>query len=49
VVASPSAEILRVTRREKAHLIVMDTHGQVCGLGAGRQRGAAGDPVLLVK
>ena len=50
VVGSPAAEIVEATRREKAHLIVMGTHGH--GLLGRVAQGVLADcdvPVLLVK
>ena len=55
VVGSPSAEILRAAKREKAHLIVMGTHGQgllsraLIGSVAQRVVAESDTPVLLVK
>jgi nucleotide-binding universal stress UspA family protein len=55
VVGSPTAEILRATKREKAHLILMGTHGHgllgraVMGSVAQRVVADAEVPVLLVK
>jgi nucleotide-binding universal stress UspA family protein len=55
VVGSPTAEILRVAKREKAHLIVMGTHGQgllsraLIGSVAQRVVAECDIPVLLVK
>lgn len=55
VVGSPTAEILRVAKREKAHLIVMGTHGHgllgraVMGSVAQRVVTDSDIPVLLVK
>ncbi|HYW58327.1 MAG TPA: universal stress protein [Polaromonas sp.] len=55
VVGSPTAEILRVAKREKAHMIVMGTHGQgllsraLMGSVAQRVVADADVPVLLVK
>jgi nucleotide-binding universal stress UspA family protein len=55
VVGSPTAEILRATTREKAHMIVMGTHGHgvlgraVMGSIAQRVVTDAEVPVLLVK
>lgn len=55
VVGVPTAEILRATKREKAHMIVMGTHGHgifgraVMGSVAQRVVTDADVPVLLVK
>ena len=55
VVCAPTAEILRAAKREKAHLIVMGTHGHgllgraVMGSVAQRVVTDADIPVLLVK
>lgn len=55
VVGSPTAEILRAAKREKAHLIVMGTHGQgllsraLIGSVAQRVVAECDIPVLLVK
>jgi nucleotide-binding universal stress UspA family protein len=55
VVGAPTAEILRAAKREKAHLIVMGTHGHgllgraVMGSVAQRVVADAEVPVLLVK
>ena len=55
VVGAPTAEILRAAKREKAHLIVMGTHGHgllgraVMGSVAQRVVTDADIPVLLVK
>jgi nucleotide-binding universal stress UspA family protein len=55
VVGSPTAEILRAAKREKAHLIVMGTHGQgllsraLIGSVAQRVVAESETPVLLVK
>ena len=55
VVGSPTAEILRVAKREKAHMIVMGTHGQgllsraLMGSVAQRVVADCEIPVLLVK
>jgi nucleotide-binding universal stress UspA family protein len=55
VVGSPTAEILRAAKREKAHLIVMGTHGHgllgraVMGSVAQRVVTDSDIPVLLVK
>ncbi len=55
VVGAPTAEILRATKREKAHMIVMGTHGHgllgraVMGSVAQRVVTDADVPVLLVK
>lgn len=55
VVGSPTAEILRAAKREKAHLIVMGTHGQgllsraLIGSVAQRVVAECEIPVLLVK
>jgi len=55
VVGAPTAEILRTTKREKAHMIVMGTHGHgllgraVMGSVAQRVVTDADVPVLLVK
>lgn len=55
VVGAPTAEILRVAKREKAHLIAMGTHGHgllgraVMGSVAQRVVTDADVPVLLVK
>ncbi|MDO9360308.1 MAG: universal stress protein [Polaromonas sp.] len=55
VVGSPTAEILRAAKREKAHLILMGTHGHgllgraVMGSVAQRVVADAEIPVLLVK
>ena len=54
-VGSPAAEILRTTAREKAHMIVMGTHGHgllgraVMGSIAQRVLADADVPVLLVQ
>lgn len=54
-VGSPTAEILRAAKREKAHMIVMGTHGHgifgraVMGSVAQRVVTDADIPVLLVK
>lgn len=54
-VGSPTAEILRTAKREKAHMIVMGTHGHgilgraVMGSVAQRVVTDADVPVLLVK
>jgi len=54
-VGSPTAEILRTAKREKAHLIVMGTHGHglfgraVMGSVAQRVVADCDIPVLLVK
>lgn len=54
-VGSPTAEILRVAKREKAHMIVMGTHGQgllsraLIGSVAQRVIADCEIPVLLVK
>lgn len=55
VVGSPAAEVLRAATREKAHLIVMGTHGQgllsraLIGSVAQRVVADCEIPVLLVK
>ena len=55
VVGAPTAEILRAAKREKAHLIVMGTHGHgllgraVMGSVAQRVVTDSDIPVLLVK
>lgn len=55
VVGSPTAEILRAAKREKAHMIVMGTHGQgllsraLIGSVAQRVVAECEIPVLLVK
>ncbi|WP_395057054.1 universal stress protein [Polaromonas sp.] len=55
VVGAPTAEILRAAKREKAHMIVMGTHGHgilgraVMGSVAQRVVTDAEIPVLLVK
>lgn len=55
VVGAPTAEILRAAKREKAHLIVMGTHGHgllgraVMGSVAQRVVTDSETPVLLVK
>ncbi|MDP2816918.1 MAG: universal stress protein [Polaromonas sp.] len=55
VVGAPTAEILRAAKREKAHLIVMGTHGHgllgraIMGSVAQRVVTDAEVPVLLVK
>ncbi|RZJ26612.1 MAG: universal stress protein [Haliea sp.] len=55
VVGAPTAEILRAAKREKAHMIVMGTHGHglfgraVMGSVAQRVVTDADIPVLLVK
>ena len=55
VVGSPSAEILRAAKREKAHMIVMGTHGHglisraLMGSVAQKVVADADIPVLLVK
>ncbi len=55
VVGSPTTEILRVAKREKAHMIVMGTHGQgllsraLMGSVAQRVVADCEIPVLLVK
>ena len=55
VVGAPAAEIVRVAQREKAHMIVMGTHGlgllgrAVMGSVAQRVVADSDVPVLLVK
>jgi len=55
VVGSPSEEILKAAKREKAHMIVMGTHGQglisraLLGSVAQKVVADADVPVLLVK
>jgi nucleotide-binding universal stress UspA family protein len=55
VVGSPPQEVLRAARREKAHMIVMGTHGHglisraLMGSVAQRVVADSGIPVLLVK
>lgn len=55
VVGTPTAEILRVAKREKAHMIIMGTHGQgllsraLIGSVAQRVVADCEIPVLLVK
>ena len=55
VVGTPSEEVLRSARKEKAHMIVMGTHGQglisraLMGSVAQRVVAASDIPVLLVK
>jgi nucleotide-binding universal stress UspA family protein len=55
VVGSPTAEILRSAKRERAHLVVMGTHGQgllsraLIGSVAQRVVAECDIPVLLVK
>lgn len=55
VVGSPAAEVLRAATREKAHMIVMGTHGQgllsraLIGSVAQRVVADCDIPVLLVK